>query len=191
MTRVGVYPGSFNPPTTAHLAIAAAARIQRRLDQVVLAHSHRVLGKDAVERPLFRHRVDVLESVAAELDWLATVVTEKRLLADIAEGYDLVIMGADKWHQIQELGWYGGDEAERDATLARLPDVAVAPRPPLVVPDELRLDLPPVSVDGISSSEARSGRLELMAPAAQRFAARSGAWIDPDRYERWLNAEPD
>lgn len=189
MARVGVYPGSFNPPTTAHLAIAAAARTQRQLDQVVLAHSHRVLGKDDVERPLFRHRVDVLESVVAELDWLGTIVTEKRLLADIAEGYDLVIMGADKWHQIQELAWYGGDEAERDAALARLPDVAVTPRPPLMVPDELRLDVPPASVDGISSTEARSGRLELMAPAARRFAERSGAWIDPDRYERWLDAE--
>ena len=65
MTRVGIYPGSFNPPTIAHLAIAAAARDQRSLDRVVLAHSHRVLGKGEVERPLFRHRVEVLEAVAA------------------------------------------------------------------------------------------------------------------------------
>jgi hypothetical protein len=25
-----------------------------------------------------------------------------------------------------------------------------------------------------------------MAPEAEAFAARTGAWIDPERYERWL-----
>lgn len=186
VTRVGIYPGSFNPPTTAHVAIAAAARDQRELDQVVLAHSHAVLGKDVVERPLWRHRVEVLEAVAAEHDWLAAIVTDKRLLADIADGYDTVIMGADKWHQIHELQWYDDDEAARDATIARLPAVVVAPRPPLFVPDAVRLDLPAELVDGVSSTDARAGRLDLMAPAARAFAERSGAWIDAERYERWL-----
>lgn len=189
MIRVGIYPGSFNPPTTAHLAIATAARDQRRLDQVVLAHSHTVLGKDVVERPLWQHRVEVLEAVAAPHDWLGALVTDKHLLADIAEGYDTVIMGADKWHQIHELAWYDDDAALRDATLARLPAAAVAPRPPLEVPDEVRLELPAELVDGISSTDARSGRLDLMAPAARRFAEESGAWVDPDRYEHWLRTE--
>ena len=70
---------------------------------------------------------------------LGLVVRDHRLVADIAEGYDVVVMGADKWHQIQELQWYD-DEADRDATLARLPEVAVALRPPLIVPPELLLD---------------------------------------------------
>jgi len=190
VVRLGIYPGSFNPPTTAHLAIADAARRQRKLDQVFLAHSHDVLGKDLVERPLFRHRAQVLEEVAADHDWLGAMVATKRLLADIAEGYNVVVMGADKWHQIQELQWYD-DEADRDATLARLPEVAVAPRPPLSVPPELRLDLPPSAVEGVSSTEARAGRLDHMAPAARRFAQRSGAWIDPERYERWLSSDGD
>ncbi|MDT1909227.1 hypothetical protein, partial [Acinetobacter baumannii] len=34
--RIGAYPGTFNPPTIAHLAVADAARAQRRLDRVVL-----------------------------------------------------------------------------------------------------------------------------------------------------------
>ena len=185
MARVGIFPGSFNPPTTAHIAIARAARDQRHLERIVLTHSHQVLGKDVVERPLFRHRVEVLEAVAAKHRWLGAEVTSHRLLADIAEGYDVVVMGADKWHQIHELQWYD-DEASRNAVLARLPEVAVAPRPPLTVPDELVLDVPPTIVDGISSTEARAGRLELMAPAARHFAVQTGAWVDAERYEQWL-----
>jgi nicotinic acid mononucleotide adenylyltransferase len=189
VARVGIYPGSFNPPTTAHVAIAAAVRRQRGLDRVVLAHSLQVLGKDIVERPLFRHRAEVLAAVAAEYAWLEALVTDKRLLADIAEGYDVVVMGADKWHQIHEVQWYDEDESIRDATLARLPEVAVAPRPPLVVPPELVLDLPTELVDGISSTAARNGNLGHMAPAARRFAIESGAWIDPERYEQWLEGQ--
>ncbi|MEM9889674.1 MAG: hypothetical protein AAF962_02330 [Actinomycetota bacterium] len=188
-TRVGVYPGSFNPPTIAHVAVADAARRRFDLDRVELVHSRRVLGKDVVERPLWRHRVAVLEAVAAEEPWLAAGVTDERLLADIAEGYDVVIMGADKWYQIHELQWYDDDPAVRDATLARLPQVAVAPRPPLEVPDDIVLDLPLELVTGISSTEARAGRVELRAPAARAFAERTGAWVDPERYERHLADE--
>lgn len=185
MARVGIYPGSFNPPTTAHVAIAAAAKAQRRLDRVVLTHSARVLGKDEVERPLFVHRVAVLEAVAADHAWLEATVTEHKLLVDIAAGFDVVIMGADKWHQIQELDWYA-DAAERDEAMRRLPEVAVAPRSPLVVPDSVRLELNDTELDGISSTEARAGRVDVMAPAARRFAKRTGAWIDAQRYERFL-----
>lgn len=185
MIRVGIYPGSFNPPTTAHVAIAEAAVEQRNLDRIVLAHSPRVLGKDEVERPLFQHRVEVLEAVADGHDWLDAAVTEHHLLVDIADGYDVLVMGADKWHQIQEVAWYR-DEAERDSAIARLPELAVAPRAPLPIPDNLKLDLSTATIHGISSTEARGGRLELMAPAARAFAEQTGAWIDPERYERWL-----
>ncbi len=184
--RVGVYPGSFNPPTVAHVAVAEAAVRKHDLDHVVLVHSRRVLGKDVVERPLWRHRVEVLEAVAEARPWLRAAITDRRLVADIAEGYDVVIMGADKWHQIHELQWYDDDPAVRDATLARLPTVAVAPRPPLEVPAGVALDLPAAAVEGISSTEARAGRVEFMAPEARAFAEATGAWIDADRYEHFL-----
>ena len=38
----------------------------------------------------------------------------------------------------------------------------------------------------VSSSEARAGSTEWMAPAARAFDRRTGAWSDPDRYEEWL-----
>ena len=34
----------------------------------------------------------------------------------------MCVIGADKWHQLHDLGFYDGSEAARDAALARLPD---------------------------------------------------------------------
>ncbi|MDQ1449821.1 MAG: hypothetical protein QOC79_2792, partial [Actinomycetota bacterium] len=45
--RRGVYPGSFDPPTIAHAAIAAAAVHAAQLDRLDLAISEIALGKDA------------------------------------------------------------------------------------------------------------------------------------------------
>jgi len=186
MARIGVYPGSFNPPTHAHLAIAQAACVQHGLDRVDLVHSHRVLGKDRADRPLFEHRVQVLSASVAPYSQLRAVVTDKQLIVDIAYGYDIVIMGADKWHQIQDPVWYNNDTSARDMLMARLPTVAVAPRPPLEVPDGLRLNVDAGLVLGFSSTMARQGKIELMAPPAAEFALRTGAWIDPTRYELGL-----
>lgn len=189
MATAGVYPGSFNPPTTAHLAIAEAARTAHELDRMVLSVSRAALAKEHVDHPRFEHRISVLEESVASIDWLSVRVTERQLLADIAEGFDLLVVGADKWWQIQDPTWYGDDPAARDRAIARLPTVAVVPRDGLDLPDGLVLDVVPDLVEGVSSTRARSGDLDLMTPAARRFAERSGAWIDPDRYERWLGSD--
>src|SRR6478672_1188639 len=115
---IGVYPGSFNPLTLAHLGIAAAARDRHRLDRVDLVLSVRALEKEHVDRPLWRDR-----------------------LADLAEGYDVLIMGADKWHQVLDVRYYAGSGEARDAAVARLPRLAIAPRPPLEVPADLLLEV--------------------------------------------------
>ena len=67
-------------------------------------------------------------SAAGDRPWLRVVVIDARLIADIADGYDAVVMGADKWAQVVDPAWYGDDPTERDRALARLPRVAVAPR---------------------------------------------------------------
>ena len=128
--RVGVYPGSFNPPTLAHLAVACAAIRAADLDRVVLAVSEVPLGKDEVTVPSLDDRMGVLEAVAAARPWLGVLRTRHRLLADIAEGYEALVVGADKWGQLLDPAWYGGSVADRDRTLARLPTVLVVPRPP-------------------------------------------------------------
>ena len=184
--RTGVYPGSFNPPTRAHLAIAAAARDRHRLDRIDLAVSHVALGKDVPARPTLEDRLNVLRGDIADHDWLALVLTDDALIVDIARGYDVVIMGADKWAQVRDEAWYDSP-TERDRALAELPTVAIAPRPPHEVPAAQLLAVAP-ELGAISSTLARSGRRDLMTPAAARFDELSGAWSEPDRYERWLSA---
>ena len=182
---IGVYPGSFNPPTLAHLGIAGAARARYGLDRVDLVLSVRALEKEHVDRPLWRDRLAVLEALAGRVGWLGVRTTEAQLLADIAEGYDVLIMGADKWQQVLDVRYYGDSAEARDAAVARLPRLAIAPRPPLEVPAELLLDVEDAFAD-MSSSRARAGARELMVPEAADFDRRTGAWTDPDRYERWL-----
>lgn len=188
--RIGVYPGSFNPPTVAHLAIAEAARERHNLDRIDLCVSTSALAKEHVNRPLFAHRIEVLETAVSRLSWLAIKTTELQLVADIADGYDVLIMGADKWIQIQDPVWYDDDPAARDAVLTALPAVAVAPRDGLETPAEMTLDVIPDLIAKVSSTIARAGETRLMLSAAQEFAEKTGAWVEPERYERWLEDNP-
>lgn len=184
MTRTAVYPGSFNPPTVAHLAIAEAVRGQRRVQRVVMTLSVVTLAKEDVSEPRLEHRLAVLREEAARRPWLDVEVTEAQLLVDIARGHDVLVMGADKWHQIQDPRWYGGDRSARDEALAALPELALVPRAGLEVPEAHRLEVPGLAE--VSSTAARDGRRELMAPAARRFDELTGAWTDLDRYRAWL-----
>jgi hypothetical protein len=189
--RTGVYPGTFNPPTIAHLAIAAAAREQRGLDRVVLVLSRRPIDKEHVERPTLEHRLAVLRAEAdGSGGWLDVAVTEHRLLVDIARGYDVLVMGADKWAQVNDPRYYGS-VAARDAALAALPDLAIAPRASDVagagtvgVAPQHALAVAPEH-EPVSSSAVRAGSHDWMSPAAAEFDRRTGAWSDPARYDRW------
>ena len=163
-TRTGCYPGSFDPLTVAHLAIAEAALVQCNLARVDLVMSRSALGKDRHHAPIER-RASVLEAAASTRPWLGTVVTDAQLLADIASGYDVLILGADKWAQVVDVQYYGSSEA-RDAAVARLPEVACAPRAGYVVPAGVIA----LEVDDwlreVSSTSVRAGRLAWRAPEA-------------------------
>jgi len=181
--RRGAFPGSFNPLTVGHLAVAEAAREQCRLDRVDVIVSRVALAKEDVERPRLEDRLAVLRAAATSRPWLGVVVTDHQLIADVAAGYDVVIMGADKWAQVVDPAFYRGSEAARDAAVARLPTVAVAARPPFDVPAEVVI----LDVSHEASSTAvRDGRTDWMAPEAAEFDERTGAWSDPERYDAWL-----
>lgn len=174
--RSGCYPGSFNPPTLAHLAIAEAAREAAALDRVDLVVSRVALAKEHVVVPAFDDRIAVLRNlVKARSSWLGLVVTDDQLLVDVSCGYDVLILGADKWAQVLDPSFYGGSESARDAAVASLPPVAVAPRPGHehveVPPGATVLDLPP-DLRPASSTAVREGRHDWMAPEA----AASGLW---------------
>jgi hypothetical protein len=164
VSRLGAYPGTFDPPTVAHLAIADAAWNQCELDRVDLVLNRRPLGKQDV-RPL-AIRVAMLEAVAATRPWLSVVVTDDLHLADIADGYDVLVLGADKWAQVLDPMFYDST-ADRDDAVARLPQLAIAPRHGLLLPDDsVVLD---VDLSHVSSTAARAGREDLILPEAIPF----------------------
>jgi cytidyltransferase-like protein len=162
--RRGAYPGTFDPPTVAHLAIAEAARSQCGLERVDMILNRAPLGKQEM-RPL-ETRIAMLEAVAATRLWLSVVVTEDLHLADMAEGYDVLVLGADKWAQVLDAGFYNSP-ADRDIAVGRLPTLAVAPRNGLPVPPRsVVLD---VDLSHVSSTAAREGHDELILPEAIPF----------------------
>jgi hypothetical protein len=144
-----------------------------------------------VTLPIFEDRILVLHDVASKIAWLDIQVTDRQLLADIAKGYDLLIMGADKWHQIHDPKFYSDDLGKRDDAINSLPQVAVAPRSTLKVPSEIALTVPE-SVTNVSSSMARNGQTSMMLPEAMSFDKKTGAWTDQSRYKAWAaNRLPD
>lgn len=168
------FPGSFNPPTVAHLAMAEAALRQCDVERVDLVVSRSPIDKEHVTKPTIDERIEVLRAVAGTRAWLGVVVTDARLLVDIAAGYDVLILGADKWEQVHDAAYYDSPAA-RDAALAALPRLAVAPRLDHAVPEGATiLD---VAHHDVSSTAARAGARDLMLPeaVASRFWDRSGA----------------
>ncbi len=182
--RRGVYPGSFDPPTVAHLAIADAAREAGALDLLDLAISRVALGKPPASQRPVAARVAALERLAAARPWLHVIVTDAQLIIDIAAGYDIVVMGADKWAQVRDPGWYNDSVSARDDALARLPRVLVAPRAGLTVVGAEVLDIDPDHSD-VSSTAARDGQHHLIAPEYRRRLIVDGNNVIGSRPDGW------
>ena len=177
---VGAYPGTFNPPTVAHLAIAEAAWQQGGLDRLDLVVSAVPLGKELPHPPL-EVRVSVLEAIAASRPWLGVQVTDRQLISEVAAGYDAIVIGVDKWLQIIDPAWYGGSLVARDQAVAVLPRVLLVARPPnplpAVLPEGSLLLAVSADYDGVSSSAVRAGRREWMAAEAAAYRGDAGVWI--------------
>lgn len=165
---IGVFPGSFDPLTVAHLAIADAVVAAFGLERLDLALSAVALGKEHGGHSSVEARLAAIDGAGRPA--VRGRRTEHRLIADIAEGYDVCVVGADKWHQLHDVGFYGGSVVERDAALVRLPRLAVVPRAGIELPPSLRepggravvLDVDP-TVAEVSSSAVRAGRHEWRA----------------------------
>ena len=170
MPGCAAYPGSFDPLTIAHLGIAEAARDRHDLERVDLVISEVALGKEDRACVRLEERVTVIELAGRSRPWLGLVVTELQLVSDIAEPYDLVIVGADKWAQLHDPSFHASAEAHAEA-LAKLPPPLIVPRPPHPTPDEHRLDVPEHLAE-ISATAVREGRVDWMAPEARDV----GAW---------------
>ncbi len=159
---IGCYPGSFNPATIAHIAIAESAWQQLQLQRVDLVLSESALGKQTHPGPSAGERADALRALLVDRPWIGVVVTNHQLLSQISVGYDVLVMGADKWAQINEDHWYESLDAKQ-AALANLPRLAIAPRPPHGVPPHAFELTIARQLWGVSSTAVRSGRTEWRA----------------------------
>jgi predicted RNA-binding protein with PIN domain len=182
--RLGVYPGSFDPLTIAHLEIAHAAVQAAELDRIDLAISRDALGKEPTHQLPIEDRVAAIGRAAATRPWLGVIVTSARLITDIGYGYDAVVMGADKWEQIRDPAWYGDSTEARDAALALLPRVLVAPRAGFDPGGVETLDLDP-SFATMSSTAAREGAHHLIVPEARRRVIVDGNNVIGSRPDGW------
>jgi predicted RNA-binding protein with PIN domain len=180
----GVYPGSFDPLTVAHLAIAEAAVRQAHLDRIDLTLSNIALGKEDRAHSSVDARAAAIRRAARTRPWLDVAVTDAQLIADIAAGYDVVVMGADKWAQVRDPEWYGDSEDARDAALASLPRVLVAPRPGFDVVGAETLEIGSEHAD-VSSTRARAGENHLVASDARRRLLVDGNNVVGSRPDGW------
>jgi hypothetical protein len=162
----GVYPGSFDPLTVAHLAIADAAIIACELERLDLVISQVALEKDHGGHTSVAARLAAIARVAGGgRPWLGGLVTDAQLIVDIASGYDVCIMGSDKWLQVNDSSFYGGSAAARDDALARLPRVAVVPRDGFPLPPDAGVTVLDIAPEhrNVSSTAVRAGRTDWLA----------------------------
>lgn len=131
------FPGSFDPLTVAHLAVADAVRERRAVERVDLVLSRQALEKEGRAHTPVEDRAEHIGSHSTDRPWLGAVITEAQLLVDIAAGYDLLVVGADKWHQLHDPRFYGDSERARDDALARLPRLLVVPRAGIELPNSV------------------------------------------------------
>jgi nicotinamide-nucleotide adenylyltransferase len=206
-----VFPGSFNPPTNAHLAMLQQAREfgrERGGMGVYAAISKRTTDKEAVERPLLVDRIVLLETVLHNhVPSMGILLFNRGLYVEQAEAIRAqfsevkqlyFLLGFDKIVQIFDPHYYQDrDKALRE--LFALAEILVAPRAEagpaelgklLAQPDNapfashvhsLPLD---TTYRNISSSRIRQGATsheQDVPPEALNFIRETGAYDLPQR----------
>ena len=134
-------------------------------------------------RPTFEQRLAIIASVGRpDRRDSSVIVTEQQLIADIATGYDVVVMGADKWAQVNDPAWYRDDEAAAMPGGRRCsPTLALAPRAGFAVPDRARASrsIPPCSTSPSSAVPAGPNRVDDgTSPSPLRTPHRLGVTFD-------------
>jgi nicotinate-nucleotide adenylyltransferase len=163
VTRLGILPGTFNPVTVAHLAVAQAGL--RAVDEVVFVLP-RAFPHKAYTGASFEERLDMLQSVLPRESQFSIATSQSGLFKDIAAEYRSAFGS-----ETQLTFLCGRDAAERIATwdydeprafhsMLRHFNLLVAARHgEYEVPDELHAAVARLELRGpydhVSSSEVR------------------------------------
>ena len=208
--RVGILPGSFNPPTIAHLELAVEARRRFDLDHVVFSLSSVIVDKERLEGLIREDRLLLLSLMGRDRPWSAVAVVNRGLYAEQAPAFQACcgrgvelwfIVGMDKVLQIFDPRYYQDRDRALDALFARArliganredwggEDLAALLEQPENRPyrDRVRPLVLPAHLKDQSSSAVRSGVgselswEDALPEVARNFVAATGAFRD--RYE--------
>lgn len=167
-----LFPGAFNPPTRAHLAMAAAAL--RISDETVFVLPRELPHKDYAG-PDFQRRLDMLLAVAALNPAFSVASTARGLFIDIARAARasgesqprlFLLCGADAAARI--IDWRYGEE---DAIERQLEEFEL-----LVAPRLLSYSPPAALARRIVSLSLPEEFQELSSTAIRRAVARGANW---------------
>jgi nicotinamide-nucleotide adenylyltransferase len=206
--RLALLPGSFNPPTDAHIALADLALASGRVDALSYVLASRTVNKERIEGASLADRLICLSELVEARPRQGVLLVNRGLYVDQAELVrqmmpDLdelwFVVGYDKIVQIFDPRYY----QDRDAALDRLFGLASflvstrAPARPQDLDDFLarpenrshaakvvRLDLPP-RYQVLSSTQAREATRHgeasptFVPPIVIRFIHDTGAYEQP------------
>jgi nicotinic acid mononucleotide adenylyltransferase len=214
-SRLGLLPGSFNPPTVAHETLALAGLASGGLDRVWYSLSTRTVDKEVVTGACLEDRLLLLDLLVETDHRLGSLILNRGLYVDQARiirasypnlGALVFLVGFDKIVQIFDPRYY----EDRDAALEQLFSLAsflVAPRgqdegPALaallertenrrfagaVRPLDLPAELREIASSTIRADLAEGGRPdETVPPVVGRFMAETGLYSDEARYHARL-----
>lgn len=208
--RVGILPGSFNPPTIAHLELARAARRRFHLDHVVFSLSSAIVDKERLEGLCREDRLLLMGLLAREHPRTAVAVINRGLYSEQAPAFRAsfgaaaglwFIVGMDKVLQIFDPGYYEDRDRALDAMFAHVRLIAanredrggedlraLLERPEnLPYRDRVEPLALPIHLKDYSSSAVRRGVEggwpweDALSPVAREFIAATGAFRD--RYD--------
>src|SRR6185437_4144908 len=134
--RIGLFAGSFNPLTLAHVALAGAARREAKLDLVVWAFAAVTVDKERVERASLPDRLAQMAAYVRPRQGNALVMLNRGLYVDEARALRTLLppdaelsmlVGFDKIVQIFDPHYYDDRDAALDSLFAQA-RLLVAPR---------------------------------------------------------------
>jgi nicotinate-nucleotide adenylyltransferase len=162
--RIGIFPGAFNPPTKAHLALARAAREQHDLAQIVFLLPEQFPHK-LYTGASFDDRLAMLRDACGADPGLAIASSEHGLFIDIARAFRAggprleicLLCGKDAAERIVHWDYTGAPSFAEQLEEFRL---LVASRQgeyqaPATLEDKMGLITLPAAWDEVSSSAVR------------------------------------
>lgn len=135
-TRIGIFSGSFNPPTMAHMALAQTVLDLAGLDVLLWTMSRVTVDKETVTKASLAMRLVMMRTIALANPLTGVALVNRGLYTQQAEAFWqtfptlkslVIVVGFDKVAQIVDAKYYQDRERSLNALFSRA-ELWVAPR---------------------------------------------------------------